>query len=103
MSKKLIIVTNSASATDRAANANERDLITGFLEGKGWHVWHWFEDLWLIKIATGEETDASTVYLELKTLISNKNIIVFDPGDNIHLRGNVPSGGAPWIAAHWKV
>ena len=55
MAQRLIIVTDSAGTT-----RDQRNAITAFLEGKGWEVWHWYEDLWLVN-NPGEPIDFGTL------------------------------------------
>jgi hypothetical protein len=97
---QFIIVTNSAGGDANSATALERDSITGFLQGKGWHVWHWYEDLWLVK--ADSILSASELRKEIQKLIRPlTQIMVFAPGDNLTYNGLVPESALPWIKAHW--
>jgi hypothetical protein len=57
MFQRLIIITDSSKGLLNGATAQERNLITRFLEGKGWDVWHWFEDVWLVVVPDGGIAD----------------------------------------------
>lgn len=94
---RFIVVTDSAGIADR-----ERDLITAFLEGKGWAVWHWFKDLWLVDEAP-EGTKFSPLRDEIQALFEQpKNIMIMTTEGLRGHAGTVPTKGIQWINDHWK-
>jgi hypothetical protein len=98
---KLFIATNSAGPAASAATAVERDRITGYLEGRGWHVWHWFEDIWLVK--TDADVDPDKLLDALVEAIGTKRSlfvqVVPDP-TNYQIMGSRSS--FPWMDTHWR-
>jgi hypothetical protein len=94
---RLIIVTNSAVFSDR-----ERDLLTAFFEGKGWSVWPWFKDLWLIDGAD-EGTNLQTLRDEaLEILPEKKHIFIATAEGQIKHGAWVPGHSIPWLKEHWR-
>jgi hypothetical protein len=93
---RLILVTDSADSTDRS-----RDLVTAFLEGKGWSVWHWFKDLWLIDGAPDDQSLAS-LREELQNVMKPQTRIMIMTTEGVRRHsGTVPTGGIPWLKEHW--
>lgn len=94
---RLIVVTNSAVASDK-----DRDLLTAFFEGKGWSVWHWFKDLWLIDGAD-DSTNLELLRDEaLGVLSENKHIFIASTEGKIRHGAWVPSNSIPWLKEHWR-
>lgn len=93
---RFILVTNSLHVTDQ-----QRDLITGFLEGKGWSVWHWFKDLWLVDEAPDDLSFAS-LREEIQGLFpySQHLMIMSTEGKKNHA-GFVPKESKAWLGEHW--
>jgi hypothetical protein len=93
---KLIIVTNVAAIDNAGRNA-----VTAYLEGRGWSVWHWFQDLWLID--SNDVVDPVTLREELnKVLPSLAQVIVFSTRDAAkHYSGLVPPDSVDWFTQHW--
>jgi len=81
---KLIVATDSARVPAAARTA-----LTAFLEGKGWSVWHWFSDLWLIGDAP-ETTDVHKLRADITATIPTLGIILIF-GPNQKVGGMVPS------------
>src|SRR5581483_12254349 len=98
--RRFIIATNGAN-TERGVTAVHRDLITGYLQGKGWHVWHWFEDLWLV--ATPEPIPQFSIMLdEIVELIGDKSLFfqwVSETDFAFWISSTTPS--IPWLKRHW--
>ena len=94
---RLLIVTNSSQITDK-----ERDLITAYLEGRGWSVWHWFRDLWLID---NVEDGVSKVTLreQIRDLLpSNHHIFISGVEGDLDHAAWVPTTSIPWLKEHWR-
>jgi hypothetical protein len=93
---RFIVSTDSA-----VTSASVRNGLTSRLEAKGWSVWHWFQDLWLIdapenNINLGELRD------ELRRTVPGlaRIMIMSTEGKKDHA-GVVPSESIPWIKEHW--
>jgi hypothetical protein len=93
---RLIFVTDSAVVTNEGRNA-----LTAFLEAKGWSVWHWFQDLWLIDNVP-EDTKLGSLRDEIKSVIPTltRIMIMTTEGEKNHA-GQVPTEGIKWINEHW--
>ena len=93
---RFIIATNSATIT-----ASGRNVLTAFLEAKGWSVWHWYEDLWLIDGAP-LITDFQPLSVEIKKVVpgSIQLLILSTEGVILHY-GLVPVGSTEWFDEHW--
>jgi hypothetical protein len=95
MSKKLIVVMESGTP-------EQNDVITLHLKGKGWGLWHWFKDLWLLADVPDDVTPR-TLWKELSALPSfdKKNMIVIAANDSPSYFGYGPKGCWPWLAERW--
>lgn len=102
MPKQFIICTEGASVT-----SEDRDAITRFIEGKGWHLWHWFSDLWLIADAPDGYDPNRLLEEVLGSLAGPRHVrlilIMAAPPDGVRTAGFVPSDGVPWMLKHWAV
>ena len=94
---RLIIVTNSAVTGVSARNA-----LTAFLEAKGWSVWHWYEDLWLVDgVPLG--TRLADLRQEIQgTIPTILQILIFTAEGQIEHAGMVPIRSADWFVGHWN-
>ncbi len=93
---RAIIVTNSATATTAAKNQ-----LTAYLEGRGWSVWHWFEDVWLLD-GLQDDFSMSDTRDQIKTMIPARHqfMILSTEGLKQHA-GLVPRDSLPWLKEHW--
>ena len=84
-------------------HAEVRDLITAHLGTKlGWHVWHWFADLWLV---TGIPSDLHPAGLseELQRVTGDHpNILVFLLSSMPLTAGRVPPESMGWLYKFWE-
>lgn len=101
MSNKFIFVINSKFAT-----ASQRDSLTSFFEGKGWHVWHWFEDVWLLNSGS-EELLAHDLGPQITKIIQGKNgykngFMLFGFNGAIDMAAYLNETSIPWIDKHFK-
>lgn len=98
MSKRLIVATNSATATNPGRNN-----ITLFLESKKWQVWHWFSDLWLVSDVP-DDLVVNVLREELPACLDDptKHILIFEIANGSHHTGWVPTSGIEWFKEHWK-
>jgi hypothetical protein len=93
----LIIATNSTVVGVAAKNA-----LTAFLEAKGWSVWHWYEDLWLMDNVP-PEINLSALRAEIQVVIpSIKQVLIMSAEGQINHAGMVPSPSAAWFVEHWN-
>jgi hypothetical protein len=93
---RLIIVSNSA-----VTGVPVRNALTAFLEAKGWAVWHWFEDLWLIDDAPNG-VNLVALREEIRGAIPTIShfVIMAAEGPADHA-GIVPTPSAQWFVEHW--
>jgi hypothetical protein len=93
---RLIVATDSSRADVGAKNA-----LTAFLEAKGWPVWHWFDDLWLIDEAP-EQIDLPALRAEILRAIPTLGIILIMSAEGlINHAGLVPGDSVQWFKEHW--
>ena len=101
--QRLIISTNSAAGDPVGATASERDAITGFLKGRGWEFWHWFEDLWLVVVPAGLPQVAPDVLRDdLRGLLPSRgrHLLIINVDDGVHA-GFGPAVVWPWMRNIW--
>ena len=102
MEQRFLISTDSAKgAPAGGTTADERNKITFYLEAKGWQVWHWFEDLWLVVTPQGSTT---TIALrdEITNLFGAKRfLLVMEIQGPIVYSGYGNGEGWPWMASKW--
>lgn len=96
---RFILATDSATNSTASVSAEDRDLITGFLQGKGWHVWHWVQDLWIVK--TDEYVNFAVLMNELLEKVGDKQLVFIEATDQSSYLVNVSSNAIPWLAKHW--
>lgn len=101
--RRLIICTDSAAGGTLGATATERDAVTKLLTGKGWQVWHWFQDLWLVTVPPGDVTDLLAVREAVKGVMSGpgRQVVILD-GDGNGFAGQVDTRGVPWMSDNWR-
>lgn len=94
---RLIIATNSAVTGVSAKNA-----LTAFLEAKGWSVWHWYDDLWLID--TPEHISVLTNLRKeiMKAIPTLSQILIMTTEGPISHSGTVPPDSGEWFEEHWR-
>jgi hypothetical protein len=103
MPRRLIICTDSAKGVMNGVTAEERNIITHHLELKGFQVWHWFEDLWLV-VDPANGSSTSSLREELSGLLGPgnlKHIIIMNIEGNISFSGIGPPDGWPWMLKNW--
>jgi len=95
MSQKYVIVIDDGTA-------QQNDAITVYMQGKGWHVWHWIGNLWLL---TGVplEVRPRVLYEELlriPTLHDARMIVMKVEGEPSYW-GNAPADAWTWMTEKW--
>jgi hypothetical protein len=94
---RLIIATNSTVVGVAAKNA-----LTAFLEAKGWSVWHWYEDLWLMDNVP-PAINLSALREEIQRAIPTLyQVLVMSAEGQINHAGMVPTPSAAWFDEHWN-
>lgn len=98
MNTRFIICTDS-----KWVAAEHRNAITHFLEGKGWQLWHWMEDVWLVA-STDALPTADELKVELAGLLELKArwflVIRIDGRVDHAIWGYKES--FPWLTEYWK-
>jgi hypothetical protein len=93
---RLIIATNSAATGISARNA-----LTAFLDARGWSVWHWYPDLWLIDGAPAG-IDLAALRVEISRAIpALAQVLILTAEGPISHAGTVPGESADWFTTHW--
>jgi hypothetical protein len=81
----------------------QRDAISAFLRAKGWDVWHWIDDLWLVHDAP-PEIGPRELWRDLitsdPTLVPIKGLIL-RPGSGLLYWGGNATGSWPWLLEKW--
>ena len=93
---RVIIATNSAVANVAAKNA-----LTAFLEAKGWSVWHWYEDLWLIDNAPAQLNFPKLREEILRAIPTLRQVLILTTEGSINHAGMVPGNSVEWFNEHW--
>jgi hypothetical protein len=108
MEQRIIICTDSTKGPVSGFTADERNRITRHLEAKGWQVWHWFEDLWLVVVPDSSITGQAKLQPaelrdEILTLLETprKFILVMEVRGKIAYAGMGNAKGWPWMEANW--
>jgi hypothetical protein len=96
MVSRFVVLTDSSTVDNDARNA-----ITAYLKGKGWQVWHWFGDVWLVDAAPNR-IDLNALRLEMTSVMPIiRHLIVMSVEGELALSGIVPAEAIPWINLHW--
>ena len=94
---RFIIASDSSSFADR-----DRDTVTALLEGKGWSVWHWFPDLWLIDGAPDNLSMPDLRDEIVRILPSSPKFMIMSTEGRKDHSGYVQTSAIPWIKEHWN-
>ncbi len=98
MSKKFIVALHGAPEL--------RDPITEYLMSQGWHVWHWYADLWLVSDVP-DFVKAGDLYQAIESKIPGLDVsssIVLEMGDSLKYYGRAPKADAwEWMREHWGI
>src|SRR5579883_3334258 len=94
--KRFIIAVDGTTIT-----AGGRNELTAFLEGKGWSIWHWFPDLWLVD-EVYDSTSAAALRDQIKSLVRGVNVMVMTPEGSIDYAGFIKTTSMEWLHQHWK-
>ncbi|MGI8773203.1 MAG: hypothetical protein ACR2JE_17405 [Acidobacteriaceae bacterium] len=100
MTNRVLIATNSGAGNLVGPTAAERNEITLHLQRKGWQVWHWFEDLWLVTYP-GEEMRLPLLRDELRALLGAKYVLIMSLNDSPFYSGFGPQAAWPWMTENW--
>jgi hypothetical protein len=98
MSKKFIVALHGAP--------DLRDPITEHLMSQGWHVWHWYADLWLISDAPDSLT-AANLHRDMESKVPGLYVsssLVMEMGAVMKYYGRAPKAHAwDWMNEHWGI
>lgn len=100
--QRFVICTDSAGEWESAAPARDRDRITELMQAKGWNVWHWFEDLWLVT-NPGQEYSVGSIRDEIRALPSmgDKHVLVMEV-EGVAYSGFGPNKAWAWMRKRWS-
>jgi len=93
---RLIIATDTSVFEVASRNA-----LTAFLEAKGWSVWHWYAQLWLIDTGS-EAVNFIALREEIRKAIPTLShfLLTSAEGPTDHA-GMVPKESTAWFKQHW--
>jgi hypothetical protein len=96
MSKKFVVALHGAP--------HLRDPLTLRLSIRGWRVWHWYADLWLLSEVPDELT-AGTIYQEIERELPElitSSLLVLEMGPEMRYYGRAPMSEAwTWMKEYW--
>jgi hypothetical protein len=92
--KRFLVVTDSGIIDDQSRNA-----ITALLQARGWSVWHWFQDLWLVD--SPATVDLAALRDQILRIPGTKRIMIMSTEGAIEPAGFVQKDAIPWIVKHW--
>lgn len=70
------------------------------LQAKGWDVWHWFDDLWLV-VNSGKDYSPADLREDIQNLFSaDKNVIVIQV-EGVSYSGFGPPRAWTWMRKKW--
>lgn len=93
MSQRFVVAT-------RRLPAEQQDRVTAFLQGKGWQVWHWLPDIWLLA-EVPETHSAKSIDKALDSLIEASLRIVFSIDEPSEYFGNSSKDSWAWMNQYW--
>ena len=82
--------------------AEQQDRITAFLQGKGWQVWHWLPDIWLLAEVPNTHS-AKSISEALDSLIGTSARIVFSIEGPSEYFGKSSKDSWAWMVQYWGV
>ena len=97
MPTKFLIATDSQKVLTPTKNQ-----LTGFLQGRGWEVWHWIDDLWLI--VGPMNATARTITKEIEAAmpdLAKGRFVVFQVEGVPAYFGRGPKEAWEWMKSHW--
>jgi hypothetical protein len=84
------------------ASAPQQNALTEFIRAKGWQLWHWFNDIWLV---TGipEETSIEILRDEIYEIPTIKGcyLLIMKFRGDISYSGWANPEGWPWMKENW--
>jgi hypothetical protein len=93
----------SIAVSGTTASAATKNALTAYLQGKGWQVWHWFDELWLI--AAADNVSAEELSREIRTIPGFHpqvhHIVMKLDGDADYF-GWAPREAWDWMSKNWK-
>jgi hypothetical protein len=92
----LVVVTDSESTTPR-----DRDGITHLLRAKGWDVWHWMVDVWVV-MGHPADTKATRLVEEIRDTIGQVYVIAFVIPPDADVGAFLPITAIPWLINRFR-
>jgi hypothetical protein len=96
MSKRFVIALHGAPQL--------RDQLTEFLTARGWRIWHWYADLWLLSEVPADLA-AGKIYQEIERAIpaiAYAALLVLEVGGELRYYGRAPAEEAwTWMFQYW--
>lgn len=79
------------------------DDITKYLQAKGWKIWHWVENVWLLN-GVPDSVTPKILWEDIKVGVDmpSLNGIVLDPRESTYW-GNLPREAWAWMLECWGV
>jgi hypothetical protein len=95
MPKKLMVALDGG-------NREQRDAITYHLNSKGWQIWHWYGDLWLLANVPDQSTPYA-LWSELNALppLKGKSMLVSTVENHPLFFGVANPQSWPWMNENW--
>lgn len=95
MAQKYIIALDSGTA-------DARDAITNHLLAKGWKVWHWIEDLWLVS-GLPDDMTPRLLWEELNAMpsVEKVNGLVMRTDPDLTYWGKGKRDSWKWMKEYW--
>lgn len=93
---RLAIVTDADSAT-----AAEKDALTSYLTDRGWDVWHWFSDLWLVT-GVPHDIDIGTMLDEIRSEVGNIHLFIFRMPASVDAGAYGKLKSLKWLNEKWS-
>lgn len=86
------------------STAQEQTVLTELFLGKGWEVWHWLADLWLLSNVPEDVTASNVTELarSFPGLRLRKLVVMQIDGDPVFW-GAITKDAWPWMRNNWGV
>lgn len=81
-------------------DADRRDGLTAFLRSKGWQIWHWLDDSWLVVRDVEVQIEAKDLYHEIDEFLDSNGIFLVIPAGK-DAAGRVNMRALPWLMENW--
>lgn len=93
MSQRFVVATQRLTA-------EQQDRVTAFVRGKGWQVWHWLPDIWLLAEVPSTYS-AKSVSEAFDSLIEASERVVFSIDGPSEYFGKSSTDSWAWMGKYW--